>query len=662
VSNGAAMPFCPRCRFGYRAGVRRCPDCGAALVARLPREPSHLPEAGPEAAAMQEAGALLVTVTGEIHARLLQDALRTQGILSRLQGVDNPLLPAWIPPPVTALQQRSFAVYVRTQDLSRARQVYADLESPVEQAEEDAEPDEEEGPEPPPFDLKAYLRRLYGREIPRLLKDLRWYLLAVVVLDGVGTVVGYRLGMASDPTAHFPGASLPVWLHPFLRWADSAPAWLGVFLHNALVAVYYYLWGILSAGLLTLYEVWLQAQFSGWVVATWAPDAHAAAGSGVGGTAAGLLLPHGVLEAPAFWVIKALGLRAGLVWIRPLAGMRRRQSAAAVFGQFRSALLAVIPVLFLAAILETQANPWFHNRYLVGLGRAPGMVSEQRVGRARLSSQPAWSPDGTSFASVSRTGHSVWTRKRGDDLFLLTEDESKHFTAPAWAPDGVQIALLSASPGAARSALLTGRASEKGLDEVTEGPPGRYLQAAWHPADGRIGVLVEGEHAPGKPSPRNLWAADPALHVWEQLTHLPDGAMSRYGFSWSPGGRQIVFARQLAPKSHSTQLWVIDSDGGHPRRLTTGTRDAWPAWSPDGKWIAFLSLPPVPEEEGEEPDALERDYPPLSHICLIRADGTDRRDNVAGAEGCQSLSWLENGRKLFYLRLGTMIAGTPKGL
>jgi hypothetical protein len=90
---------------------------------------------------MQEAGALLVTVTGEIHARLLQDALRTQGILSRLQGVDNPLLPAWIPPPVTALQQRSFAVYVRTQDLSRAREVYAEFKA-------SAQPDS--GPSSPP--------------------------------------------------------------------------------------------------------------------------------------------------------------------------------------------------------------------------------------------------------------------------------------------------------------------------------------------------------------------------------------------------------------------------------------------------------------------------------------------------------------------------------
>jgi len=35
------MPFCPRCRFEYVAGVASCPDCGVALVGALPPEPEH---------------------------------------------------------------------------------------------------------------------------------------------------------------------------------------------------------------------------------------------------------------------------------------------------------------------------------------------------------------------------------------------------------------------------------------------------------------------------------------------------------------------------------------------------------------------------------------------------------------------------------------------
>ena len=32
------MPFCPRCRAEYRAGFRRCSDCGEVLVPSLPPE------------------------------------------------------------------------------------------------------------------------------------------------------------------------------------------------------------------------------------------------------------------------------------------------------------------------------------------------------------------------------------------------------------------------------------------------------------------------------------------------------------------------------------------------------------------------------------------------------------------------------------------------
>lgn len=32
------MPYCPRCRFEYQAGVIRCPDCGGPLSASVPQD------------------------------------------------------------------------------------------------------------------------------------------------------------------------------------------------------------------------------------------------------------------------------------------------------------------------------------------------------------------------------------------------------------------------------------------------------------------------------------------------------------------------------------------------------------------------------------------------------------------------------------------------
>ena len=39
-----------------------------------------------------------------------------------------------------------------------------------------------------------------------------------------------------------------------------------------------------------------------------------------------------------------------------------------------------------------------------------------------------------------------------------------------------------------------------------------------------------------------------------------------------------------------TDIWLVPTDGGESRALTTdeGT-DTSPAWSPDGRWIAFVS-------------------------------------------------------------------------
>jgi len=36
--------FCPKCQYEYVAGVTTCPDCGAALVFKLPLEPAKVSE------------------------------------------------------------------------------------------------------------------------------------------------------------------------------------------------------------------------------------------------------------------------------------------------------------------------------------------------------------------------------------------------------------------------------------------------------------------------------------------------------------------------------------------------------------------------------------------------------------------------------------------
>ena len=70
-------------------------------------------------------------------------------------------------------------------------------------------------------------------------------------------------------------------------------------------------------------------------------------------------------------------------------------------------------------------------------------------------------------------------------------------------------------------------------------------------------------------------------------TRLTDRLGVLTGPEISPDGSLIAFMR-WTPASNQYQIWLIERDGGNPRRLFSGT--GWdPTWSPDGKQVLFAS-------------------------------------------------------------------------
>src|SRR4051794_41858315 len=71
----------------------------------------------------------------------------------------------------------------------------------------------------------------------------------------------------------------------------------------------------------------------------------------------------------------------------------------------------------------------------------------------------------------------------------------------------------------------------------------------------------------------------------------------------SPDGRMAVVAvarLDLEGDEYRSQLWAVPTDGSAPARVVTdGHRDTAPAFSPDGRWLAYLSA-----EAGGKPQVM----------------------------------------------------------
>jgi dipeptidyl aminopeptidase/acylaminoacyl peptidase len=208
---------------------------------------------------------------------------------------------------------------------------------------------------------------------------------------------------------------------------------------------------------------------------------------------------------------------------------------------------------------------------------------------------------------------------------------------PRWSPDGTQLAFTSDRESGAQLYLMSATGGE--ARKLTAIPQG-VGNPVWSPDGSRIVVTVrtggnEGEDKKPKTVParvitelkhkyngdgftfdrrRHLFVVDVATGETKQVT---DGEFHDTQPAWSPDGRRIAFVSSRHEGwdlDRVQDIYVIDSDGGTPTRVTDGISDAdVPAWSPSGNEIAWLG-----SANAEDPPRSNR-----LHITNV-ADGSTR--------------------------------------
>ena len=106
--------------------------------------------------------------------------------------------------------------------------------------------------------------------------------------------------------------------------------------------------------------------------------------------------------------------------------------------------------------------------------------------------------------------------------------------------------------------------------------------------------------------------------------------------AWSPDGKKIAFvSNRNNVNKDRMQIWVIDADGKNPIRLTDGLVDANPDWSPDGKKIVYDTFD-VPKDHNLAPGG----------ITVMDADGNNKR--VIRRGGIHP-SWSPDGKRIAFI-------------
>jgi dipeptidyl aminopeptidase/acylaminoacyl peptidase len=217
----------------------------------------------------------------------------------------------------------------------------------------------------------------------------------------------------------------------------------------------------------------------------------------------------------------------------------------------------------------------------------------------------------------------LWrVRWDGTGRRALTRTPDSDESGPQVSPDGQWIAFLSDRGDEDAKTQVWVMHAEAGEAEKLTDLPGGVSEFDWSPDSARLAVIADdperpaGEEKPKQPRPIEInryyfkedyhgWVTDRRQHLYlfdvatRKATQLTSGSHDEFMPAFSPDGGRIAYVtkRGADPDRHlNWDVYVIDARAGaEERRVTTFAGadnepglESPPAWSPDGRRIAYL--------------------------------------------------------------------------
>ena len=301
--------------------------------------------------------------------------------------------------------------------------------------------------------------------------------------------------------------------------------------------------------------------------------------------------------------------------------------------------------------------------------------SPDDVVRIRDVREPQISPDGgwvaytvsTSDTAEDRSKSAVWMASwDGRRNVRLTTSKPGEST-PRWSPDGRWLAFLSSRDDEHTQLWLLDRQGGEGRKATTL--PSDVDDYGWAPDGKRVALVAEDPDTakPKTPAPividRFQFKQDEAGYLGKQHRHLylldvESGKTTRLTTgdydellpAWSPDGKSLAFVskrRADADRDDDWDVYVMEATAGAPpRQLTTfegpdnnPDYESRPAWSPDGRAIAYL--------QGGPPNLI---YYGVQKLAVVSsAGGAPRILTAALDRNVASPVWSSDGSSITFL-------------